>query len=214
MFDVDEVVGCKDGKWCIGIVPFCFETCKPTFIWYKNDGVYGRGENLYYLPDLSLSEKPSTWFCEIQCTAGEKMISEKITLKIGPSEKFDNNLQGVLMKKKDDFMVEKDTPGGMGQQATVYKGTFGKTVVAIKIIKFYSVIPKVTYKEIDVLKSLNHVNFIKLLAVCVEKKRISLLLEYFQGKALSYIIDDEDLHKEYRFKSNKGRLILQLTAAL
>lgn len=203
LFEIDEIVGSINGKIAIGIVPMCQKSCNPRFTWYKDEVLYEAGENLMILFNVPITNEASSWQCEIQCRTGPILISKKITLRImesdancngppkivqGTSERTssgDGYLKGVKIVTRDDFTVHKDRCIGRGQQSIVYEGTFGQLKVAVKTIKLYNAIPKDAYKEINILKSIDHKNFVFLHGVCIEKKLISILLEHVNGITLS-----------------------------
>lgn len=214
MFDLDFVVGSNDGKWSIGVVPFCFETCQPSFTWYKDDMIYEEGDRLYYLTNLPLTEEPTQWQCKITCNNDFAYTSKKIWLKISSIPYDPDELQGIREVQKTAFTVNKLQPIGSGQQATVYKGQLDSDIVAVKVIKTYGKVTQDLRNEICVLNALNHPNFVCLKAVCVEKNTISLLLDYFDGITLSLLLDDEDLQKMYCFREKKKKIILQLASAV
>lgn len=116
--------------------------------------------------------------------------------------------------KKYQFSIDKNKCIGNGQQSVVYTGTFGQSTVAMKTIRLYNTISKDTYEEIDILKSIDHKNFISLMGVCLGKKEIYLLSEYFAGTTLTVLIDDEYKRKEYQLSGNKNHIVLELTDAL
>lgn len=126
----------------------------------------------------------------------------------------DDYLLGVTLIDEKEYQVNRDFCIGRGQQSVVYEGTFGEVKVAVKTIRLSNTVPKDAIKEISVLKSINHKNCIFLHGVCIEKKKISLLLEYVKGITLAELIDEEDHRLHYEFCRHKPKIAIQLTTAV
>lgn len=77
---------------------------------------------------------------------------------------------------------------GGGNQGKVYKAVYENKIVAVKVIQVFGSKFKLAEKEIAVMKSLVHKNFIKIIGVCEETKKISILIKYFSGKPLSDLV--------------------------
>lgn len=102
MFDLDFVVGSNEGKWCIGVIPFYFESCNPYFTWSKDDVIYEEGDTLHYLINMPLTEVPSQWQCKITSKHNFTCVSKKIWLKISSSPYDMEQLEGVREIQKNE----------------------------------------------------------------------------------------------------------------
>eukprot|EP00826_Nyctotherus_ovalis_P059841 TRINITY_DN8359_c0_g2_i4.p1 TRINITY_DN8359_c0_g2~~TRINITY_DN8359_c0_g2_i4.p1 ORF type:complete len:351 (+),score=122.86 TRINITY_DN8359_c0_g2_i4:106-1158(+) len=124
------------------------------------------------------------------------------------------------MKKKDDLVLDKSDMHeeekfamkrigeyrlmreiGRGAFATVYKGRDGKgNEVAVKEISRRTLTDKLAdslRKEIDILKSINNENIIKLIGVKKTEKNFYLIMEYCKGGDLSRYLKKHKRLEEY-----------------
>ncbi|KAJ8668570.1 hypothetical protein QAD02_010233 [Eretmocerus hayati] len=103
---------------------------------------------------------------------------------------------------------------GRGGQGSVYKGRFRRTRVAVKTMQ-RSVFDRSSYKEISLLKNLQHENIVGFMAWAENVTQIFIVMERVQGKPLSQLIFDEDTKKAYNFnETNKLGISYRIALAL
>lgn len=96
----------------------------------------------------------------------EKIYSKKIKF-VDQSPNLKNNVQQVKELRSDEFEIPRKQPIGIGTQGKVYEGIYNKKQkVAVKVIPLYSKNTKSIDREIAILQSIKHPNFINLIGVC------------------------------------------------
>lgn len=116
-----------------------------------------------------------------------------------------NPQEPLFLSKGEDFscntlkaLYDKVKSLGKGGFGTVklYKNKITKALVAIKFINTKSLFrPEFvsrTYKEIQVLRDLNHPNIVKLMDVIVTTNHICFVMEYCQGGELKQYVNSKD----------------------
>lgn len=88
--------------------------------------------------------------------------------------------------------------------------------MAVKQVPIYSTNTKDIENEIRVLQSIKHKNFINLIGVCKEIKRINLITDYFEGMSLTDLIHGEpEIKRKYNFDMTKKHSIaVQICSAM
>lgn len=221
LYDIDVVHGYETNEkyslFGIGIVSNCLSYCKPIFKWYMDEIVYREGPGLFWLQNIPIN-KVHSWKCEIKCSNGFNATSAEVKFGANltvdyPSQ--DSHLETVPDISINDFKWEKNSILGVGNQGKVYEGEWQDRKVAVKIILIDDSNESYVKREIEIMKSIQHENFIRLLATCKYKKKMYLLTEYFAGESLHDIIHDEDLNSEYDLDENKKRKIcIQICSAV
>lgn len=178
VYDIDEVLGVnhyyKDYYFIIGIIPKCIQECQPTFTWYRNEHEYLKIP-MGFCIKVPWGNESSTWQCGYSCK--HKVLEKSKKLKINSnSYKNSNEVQEVT---RSQFTISKNCLGS-GSTAKVYLGKFGTSYVAVKSIKVYNRYKKLIDREIEVLKQIQHENFIRLYGFCIEDRHVHLLTEYFE----------------------------------
>uniref|UniRef100_A0A0K0E3Q0 Protein kinase domain-containing protein n=1 Tax=Strongyloides stercoralis TaxID=6248 RepID=A0A0K0E3Q0_STRER len=105
----------------------------------------------------------------------------------------DNENYGYnLIKKNDIFFDEKKDIIGKGAFSFVYKAYYKNNIVAFKTMvseKYCNTkITSILEHEVNILKSVNHKNIIKLIGISSDIKEMGILLEYCQGGTLGDLI--------------------------
>lgn len=123
-------------------------------------------------------------------------------------EEFTQNILKALYKK-----IKTLGHGGFGT-VKLYKSKLTKTLVAIKFVKIKSLIKSEfvsrAYKEIQVLRDLNHPNIVKLLDVIKTRENLCFVMEYCEGGEIKkYIQEKKGLSDE-----ETSALCLQICEAI
>lgn len=205
VYDSDIICGFSHNCFGMGIIPNCFNNTS-IFSWYKNDSLYVKGPLKLWLHNVQLDDKDSEWFCEIECCNGIKYKSKKVvmTVKDGVPKVEKKIPSQDLLINKSDLNISNDLIGA-GQQGKVYKGVYEQKDVAVKIIIVSGQNQKYVEKELLIMQSLNHENFIKLIGYCKDTKKLYLVMEYFNGQSLRDVLSDDDWKEE--FNLNEARKI-------
>ena len=99
----------------------------------------------------------------------------------------------MIVKINDIYNYNSDIILGKGAYSTVYKGFNNiNEIFAIKKIEYKGTIKKYIDEEINIMKSLNHINIIKLYdVILVADQTIYLILEYCNcGDLKTYIMEN------------------------
>jgi serine/threonine protein kinase len=120
--------------------------------------------------------------------------------------KLDYAMGNPIFEK--DIEIEEDIVG-TGTYSKVYKGTYLKQTVAVKIFRV-NVSDEHFEKEVKILRNLNHNKIVKFLGYCSSGRK-EIVMEYMERGTLFDI-----LHKElYEFTwLEKLRIIKQVTEAM
>ncbi|CEF68841.1 Slipper [Strongyloides ratti] len=102
------------------------------------------------------------------------------------------NINYNYIKKKDLYFDKKKDIIGKGAFSFVYKAYYKNNIVAFKraVPEHYfgrKIITSLEH-EIKILKSVNHINIIKLIGISLDIKEIGIVLEYCQGGTLADLI--------------------------
>lgn len=139
---------------------------------------------------LAFLPQPGVYYCKITCKKSEVKISKKLKIDQRQLSLLKLNTAEVSSIKRSEFETKEMI--GSGSQGKVYRGSFGDIEVAVKVIKLYTTNTEHISQEAKILKRVENINFIGLYGVCMEKKQVSLIMEYFKSVALCDLIHGED----------------------
>lgn len=97
---------------------------------------------------------------------------------------------------------------GAGTQGKVFKGSYAKNTVAIKRIKISSDrLKNLAKREIELLSDVSHPNIIRIMGVCIEKKEVLIVTEFFEGKTLSDVLSSSEMMKDFNFTEKSKNIV-------
>ncbi|KAH0563621.1 hypothetical protein KQX54_003248 [Cotesia glomerata] len=194
LYDVNEFHGRCEDKNGVGVITNCTDSCKPIFSWYKDDKIVSQGLLKYWISDI---DQDSVYKCIVRCKSQNlELISSNFkwsennkfresTLQTNTLQILPNAMNGSIKPiKRELFKIFQDILGA-GAQGKVKKGKWCNFNVAVRSINLSGANLKLACREIKVLEDIRHPNIVQLMAYCIDKNSVHLLMELFHSYSLS-----------------------------
>ncbi|KAH0540233.1 hypothetical protein KQX54_014892 [Cotesia glomerata] len=165
------------------------------YILYDVNEFHGRCEDRNGVGVITITESQNLELISSNFKWSENNKFRESTLQTNTLQILPNAMNGSIKPiKRESFKIFQDILGA-GAQGKVKKGKWCNFNVAVKSINLSGANLKLACREIKVLEDIGHPNIVQLMAYCIDKNSVHLLMELFHSYSLSDVLFDNVFEK-------------------